>query len=800
MSDSSPLLDVNGRRITATDLNQAMRTNILAGCLGMVWVSMSISMPLTMFLEAAGAGGTLIGLATTMRLLALNAQIPGAFFAERLRSRKKFWAVTSLIHRGLWLGVALLAWFARPGEVWVIVWTIVLVTISDVLAQLGASSWFSWMAELIPQKTSGRFWGMRQSVVTAVSIVGMFAAGFMLDAFRHPETAQVAMKGFAVVFAIGALFGMADVLVHLKVKEPTPTPNEHGRSLLQRLMAPLKVRDFRQLTIAMGVWSFAVAMFGSFTMIYLKRYFPVSYSHLAAIAVAGSLGAVATSPLFGKLIDKLGARTFCALLFIFAPFTVLSWLFINYDLVHIGPLNVPQVIVVQCVASFLGGSLFSAVALCQMRLMGALSPSTGRTMAMAMHWCLIGLLASLGPLVGGTIMDWVEGHPLVWHLPTGIEAAFLHILAILFVIIVWFVALPLLLTIRKRSNEVEIGAAVSHIVLNNPLQVVRNFYNMQIMAAQSSSHDKARAARKLGIQRTPVAVPDLIEKLDDPSIEVQEEAIEALGTIATRPAVEALVAKLEDPVHDLDSHIARALRHAADPAAVGSLLHKLESADRETVAESARALGAIGDTRATPALLKLIQNASDPKIIAATGEALAALGELDAAWQMIAQMRSLPNRMLKRALAVAVGDLLGERDDFYKILGMESEAHGAGCAIIEKRLLRALRLKLDSEHPLLARARGWSGYYDDGEIQTCAALLLSLCVDTASALHNLPIGISAEDAMEHLFEKHPRDALSIWYLRGLNEPWEVGGNDARENFDMLLGAYLNLHVAETSRS
>ena len=83
-----------------------MRTNIAAGGLSAIFFAMSVNMPLTMFMEAIGVGGALIGLLTAVRQFVTAVQIPSALISEHLGARKKFWALTTLPQRLLWLAIA----------------------------------------------------------------------------------------------------------------------------------------------------------------------------------------------------------------------------------------------------------------------------------------------------------------------------------------------------------------------------------------------------------------------------------------------------------------------------------------------------------------------------------------------------------------------------------------------------------------------------------------------------------------------------------------------------------------------
>jgi len=802
MPETSKLFDITGRRITSLQVQQAMRVNIGAGCLGMLWFAMSVNMPLTMFMEAVGAGGVLIGLLTAVRQCVMAIQIPSAFISEHLGSRKRFWARTALMHRAVWFLIAGMALCWKPGSWWIPVGVVSLVGLSDLLGNMGAAAWNSWMADLIPAKNAGRFWGRRQSIVTAVSLIGMAIAGFTLDQFRIPGTNKTSAFGFALVFAIAATCGVCDIIVHLWVKEPRPAPTETKAGIFQRLLAPLRSHDFRHLTLAMGVWSFGCSMLGPFSIIYLKRYFPVTYSNVAAITIAGSLGSVTTSFVFGALTDRLGARVLCAILMILAPFTAVFWFFadasfLTFNLPFIGNWSVPQVVVLIGASTFLGGSIFSGIGPCQVRLAALLSNSSGRTMAMAVHWSLIGLIAALGSIAGGWFMDYFNAHPPLHVFSNGIPFSFLHAIIIAFTLITWGIAVPLVLSIRTSVDNVAFGEAVSRMFLINPFNAVRNFYTLQVISTSSNARERAQAARSLGVHKSGLAVPDLIVQLDDPVIEVQEEAIEALGIIGTEEAIDGLLKKLDDPAYDLIPQICRTLRDCGDTRCVPPLLRLLQSSEREILSESARTLGRIGDRRAIPYLLNLITHNHDSKVLTASSEALAALGELSAAYQIVPQMRAVSNRMLKRTLAIAAGDLLGKRESFYPLLIADTEETGAGASRVIRDLTRVVKKEFPKATQQIETLELLETAYHEGQPARCAELLLHLGLHLVQFMHRLPITLDPNEAMNNLLERDRRAAIGVWYLKILNEPWRgEKETDLRNHIDVLLGLHIVLSFTD----
>jgi MFS family permease len=790
MHQAASAVDTHGNRITSRDLRQAQRISISASCLGMFWISLTFAMPMTMFMEAIGATGVLIGAMTTMRLLAMVMQIPGAIVSENLGSRKKFWAPLVIVHRAMWLGAAVLAVIWRPEYAWLPLAMVAIVAASDALGNLAAASWFSWMADLIPPKTTGRFWGIRQTFVTAAGIAGLGLAGFILDLFREPAGAHPRTIGFAIVFALGGILGIADVLVHLWVKEPMPAEPDRHRSIFARVLAPLRNVPFRQLTIAFGAWNFAVAMVGAFGIVYLKRDFHVSYLEIASLSIAGSVGAMATGYSFGHLIDRIGARVLGGVLLMLAPLTHLAWFFISEGEISIAGVQISRPMLFVLPTTFLSGAIFSGIALCQFRLAPALSSAAGRTVSMAMHWSVVGLVAALGPFLGGAIMDFFVHHPIAWKLPSGMPVSFLHVLLAIFALVAWGIALPLLLRIQSPSAEVPLTSAISRLFLVNPLNAVRNLYNMHVVSAHTSSRQRASAAKSLGMFRSGLAVTDLIDRLDDPSLDVQEHAIEALQEIDAPEAIEALLRKLADPGCELAPQVCRALRGKGDVRCVEPLLRLLGSPDRETLCQSARSLAEIGDRRAVPHLLNLIKQSRDNRVIAAASDALAALGELSATHQIIPQMRTAGNRTLKRALALAAGDLLGERETYYKLLITEIEEPGAAAAATLHDLKRNVRKGFPDATRQIETISLIEGAYQEGEIARCAELLLHLGLHLVQFIHRVPLTLDPDRAMQNLLERDRRSAMGIWFLKVLNEPWEMDGRDSREPADILLGIHV----------
>lgn len=66
---------------------------------------------------------------------------------------------------------------------------------------------------------------------------------------------------------------------------------------------------------------------------------------------------------------------------------------------------------------------------------------------MAVHWTLVGLLSALGPTAGGVVMDHFP-RPVRLTIPSGLPVSFYQAQLLLFILLLWLAALPLLLAMR----------------------------------------------------------------------------------------------------------------------------------------------------------------------------------------------------------------------------------------------------------------------------------------------------------------------------------------------------------------
>lgn len=465
-------------------LMRSLILSVTASTVGTFWVACALGVPLTMLMVRLGASGFQIGLLAAVMQFSVLAQLPAGVLLEKILVRRHYWAGIAGFHRVLWLTPAILPFLPVSGSARI--WTLIAAVAVSSTAGNGASVlWFSWMADLVPNEVSGRFWGARQSVVMVAFVLGALFSGRVLDVYSGGG-AGGSMTGFVIVFGLAAVMGLADVVTHWFVEEPVASDGSEPQRPAEQARLAWRDRDFRCFTLSMGFWMFAMGLTGSFGLVYMREIFGASYSSLAALSVAASLGALCAGIPMGILIDRIGARTVASLIMIAGPATgSLAWLFMSPEqaaaTVSVVGFEMPGWLKVLLPFHFLLGGLFSGVGLSQIQLANAIAPRFGRLVPLATHWSISGVMSALGPICAGLLMDAVKLSPISGTTPGGMPLSYFHVLVIAQAVLTASVAAPLLLRVKERGAGLPRNMVMALLRVGNPLRLITFLHNVSIV-------------------------------------------------------------------------------------------------------------------------------------------------------------------------------------------------------------------------------------------------------------------------------------------------------------------------------
>ncbi|HEY0705382.1 MAG TPA: MFS transporter, partial [Polyangia bacterium] len=358
-----------------------------------------------------GAGPLFAGVLVALPQIALLFHIPGALTTALLGHRRAcLWLVGASRQVGLVL--VFLPFLPVPDSTKRGILLLV-AALSATLAMLGNNAWVAWMAELVPARIRGRYFGRRTGACVLGGAIAAGVAGLLLDAARARGLVGETLAGLQLLASLCGLH-----TVRLMRRQHDPAPGTHTRTIrLADALAPFRDPRARGLLVYHLAWNGAVGLAGSFFALYMIRDLKMSFALIAAHGAAIALVRMLCAPLWGVLIDRMGARpVLAACSFVIATIPFL-WLLPTQS--RLWPLAVD---------ALLAGVFWTGHALAAFALPLAVTTRKERPFYLAGFSAANGVAFAAATALGGALASWL---PAGVTLVGGITLASLQVLFVL---------------------------------------------------------------------------------------------------------------------------------------------------------------------------------------------------------------------------------------------------------------------------------------------------------------------------------------------------------------------------------
>lgn len=367
-------------------LRRSMGASVVEGMFAEVFTACAGATVLTAWAIALKLGPFLVGVMTALPFCAQFVQFPAAWLTSTFGHRRV--ALTAVcLSRLVMFPLAVLPWLGLsfPAQQHLL---LAVAGASAVLGVVGNNAWVAWMGELVPRSVRGRFFGRRTALTTLAGTLASLAAGLLMDRLRKPEGVGLGLP----LLALGACaMGVVTTLLMATQHDPAP-PGTAPRLELKGALVPLKDPLSRRVLGYQIAWNAAVGVSAPFFALHsiqnLKMTFVIMALHAAAVAGVRIL----TAPLWGKLIDRVGAQP--VLLACSVGISVIPVLWLLPSAGTLWPLLFDVL---------LAGSLWSGHGLAIFALPLTVAPRKGRPFYLAAFATAGGLAYSAAAAVGGAI-------------------------------------------------------------------------------------------------------------------------------------------------------------------------------------------------------------------------------------------------------------------------------------------------------------------------------------------------------------------------------------------------------------
>ncbi len=347
--------------IRKAELRRSLRLVTAAWALGIIWMTCTGGSWMNSFQVMLGFSNVDFGLMTALPSIATLANLAAVVIIERTGLRKYVFIISKSISRLLWLVVALIlvTLAGTRAGIWLV---LVTVLIASVLDAIGSPAWLTWMGDLIPRRIRGRFLARRGQITRTILVPVAIGLSIFVDCMTDPSkpvTPQAQPQllwALAAMFVAAAFFGLADILMFLRIREVRPTtPDKHpppamniaiappGRGAAgaaiyavryvaavigQLLIDPLKDHAFRRYVLYGAMITFAMTMGGSFYVRNMREDLHLSHMSINVIyMILGPLMAIVSAKPWGTLMDRWGRRPTLMLATLVAAFGAVPYCF-----------------------------------------------------------------------------------------------------------------------------------------------------------------------------------------------------------------------------------------------------------------------------------------------------------------------------------------------------------------------------------------------------------------------------------------------------------------------------------------
>ncbi|MBU0953295.1 MAG: MFS transporter [Nanoarchaeota archaeon] len=362
-------------------LQRVLRALTLQGALGNSSSSL-VGTYLPALALARGATGYQIGLLTMVQSLAsVLAQLPGAKLVDTFRSRKAIWLIGTAGQRLFWIPLILVAFLPLPEPI-----TIILIAsgCAQFMTMLKTPAWTSLVADLVPLKIRGRYFGHRNTISGIATVVVLSIGAFLV------------VWGFAPILVLALVLGFASLVITFSIPDLKlrrryfyrPTFSVSWVTAQRSFAVNRNFYWFTVFTMAFTIGDFVARPYYA---VYMLNTLAIGFDWYGIAVAVGFLAGILSQSYWGKMADRFGPRAILAVACILSTIVPLFWILAQNRL---------AILLLVAVDNF----ALAGIGLASFILLLGTSPHTRRTTFVARHTMASEAAIVIGTFVGGLVL------------------------------------------------------------------------------------------------------------------------------------------------------------------------------------------------------------------------------------------------------------------------------------------------------------------------------------------------------------------------------------------------------------
>jgi Na+/melibiose symporter-like transporter len=613
------------------------------------------------------------------------------------RTYLTFWTLRSVIAAFL----LLTPWIVlRYGAERTLLFISITVALFALVRSVGMTANLPWVQEFVPNSVRGKYTARNNVYTSLAGFAAIIGGGFVLGQI-------VGLTGYMILIGLGVVAGLVSVWLAAYIPGGAPQPARAGERKPRDIGAAMRDSSFQRYLFGVGILTLATVPLASFVPLFMREEVGLQQGNIVLLQIGSLAGGLFSSYMWGWAADRYGSKPVMLWGLVLRILLPVLWIIMPKGMEW--SLYFAMGIALFQGVSDMGWGIGSARI-----LYVSIVPTAKRSDYMALYNAWIGIAGGLSVILGGQILaisqrfyGQIAGVDPAAYLPGALgELLAPPINFIIFgggaylPLFLMGILLPILSIVIMRAISAEdtlgLGEFAGIFFRGNPFLAMTSLIRFHLARDEQST---VRVTERLGETRSPLAVDELLEALQDPRFNVRFEAIISMSRMPPEPRlIDALVEILHGSELALTVIAAWALGRIGDQHAYEPLRQALDSEYRSIQAHSARALGNLGNKAIVPVLHERLVNESDKGLQMAYAYALGNLGAKEATEDILALLNHMQNEGARLELALTLSRIVGDEHHYIHLL--RSVRADAGTAIAQE--LTGLKRRLVREQPAVA--------------------------------------------------------------------------------------------------
>ncbi len=271
-------------------------------------------------------------------LISPLAQFFGSNLMEK-NSRKKIVTRFTLLQAFLWIPLALIGilFWKDIASSYLILALIIIYTLLAAAGGIVYPAFFSWMGDIVPEKTKGDYFGKRNKIIGIVSLVALLAATLILSLLKNFVLSILLLSSFFILAFI------AKFISYKLLKKQYEPKFKLKKDYYFSIWAFIKRFDnFGKFAAHHALFNFAIMIASPFFAIYMLEELNFSYITFTLVTLSSSVYYLLFTPIMGRFSDRYGNKKLLHLSSLIFSINPLIWIFIKSPLLLI---FIPQLLI-----------------------------------------------------------------------------------------------------------------------------------------------------------------------------------------------------------------------------------------------------------------------------------------------------------------------------------------------------------------------------------------------------------------------------------------------------------------------